>query len=100
MAVVLIRAATRTILRITFRRGWPGSAMMRCAPFIVTRPQRTQTLTVAVYALGDPWLLKAAIPSRLAASSTFVATPAIWDAFMGWMAASLVNMQTETCQRR
>ncbi len=66
-------------------------------------PQRIQTLIVAVYALGDPWLLKAAIPARLAASSTFVANPAIWDAtyrFMGWMAASLVNMQTETCQRR
>jgi HK97 family phage major capsid protein len=65
--------------------------------------QRIQTLTVAVYALGDPWLLKAAIPARFAASSTFVANPAIWDAtyrFMGWMAASLVNMQTETCQRR
>jgi HK97 family phage major capsid protein len=36
--------------------------------------QRIQTLTVGVYALGDPWLLKAAIPARLAASSTFVAT--------------------------
>ena len=52
---------------------------------------------------GSAGLLKAAIPARFAASSTFVANPAIWDAtypFMGWMAASLVNMQTETCQRR
>jgi HK97 family phage major capsid protein len=57
--------------------------------------QRIQTLTVAVYALGDPWLLKAAIPARFAASSTFVANPAIWDAtyrFIGGNSAEPLQM--------
>jgi HK97 family phage major capsid protein len=48
-----------------------------------------------VYALGDPCLLKAAIPARFAASSTFVANPAIWDAtyrFVGGNSAEPLQM--------
>jgi HK97 family phage major capsid protein len=59
--------------------------------------QRIQTTTVAVYALGDPWLLKAAIPARFAASCTFVANPGIWDStyrFIGGNSAEPLQMPT------
>src|SRR5262249_27217347 len=42
----------------------------------LTTTQRVQTTTVATYAVGDPWLLKAAIPPRFLASSTFASAPA------------------------
>jgi predicted phage gp36 major capsid-like protein len=45
----------------------------------LTTTPRVQTTTVAVYAVGDPWLLKAAIPPRFLNTSSFVAAPAIWD---------------------
>jgi len=45
----------------------------------LTTTQRVQTNTVATYAVGDPWLLKAAIPPRFLAQSTFFAAPATWD---------------------
>jgi HK97 family phage major capsid protein len=45
----------------------------------LTTTQRVQTLTVATYAAGDPWLLKAAIPPRFINNCTFAAAPATWD---------------------
>jgi HK97 family phage major capsid protein len=45
----------------------------------LTTTQRVQTLTTAVYAVGDPWLLKAQIPPRFLNSTTFAAAPGIWD---------------------
>jgi HK97 family phage major capsid protein len=45
----------------------------------LTTTQRIQTNTVATYAVGDPYLLKAAIPGRFYARSTFVANPGTWD---------------------
>lgn len=45
----------------------------------LTTTQRVQTATSATYAVGDPWLLKAAIPARFIAASSYVAAPAIWD---------------------
>ncbi len=45
----------------------------------LTTAQRVQTATVAAYAVGDPWLLKAAIPARFIASTTFAAAPGTWD---------------------
>ncbi len=45
----------------------------------LTTTQRVQTLTVATYAVGDPWLLKAAIPPRFIGDCTFAAAPATWD---------------------
>jgi HK97 family phage major capsid protein len=45
----------------------------------LTTTQRVQTTTTAVYALGDPWLLKAAVPPRVLGNTTFVANPGIWD---------------------
>jgi HK97 family phage major capsid protein len=45
----------------------------------LTTAQRIQTTTVATYAVGDPWLLKAAIPARFIATSTFAAAPGTWD---------------------
>jgi HK97 family phage major capsid protein len=41
--------------------------------------QRVQTTTVATYAVGDPWLLKAQIPARFLANATFCAAPTTWD---------------------
>jgi HK97 family phage major capsid protein len=45
----------------------------------LTTTQRVQTVVSATYAVGDPWLLKAALPARFIASSTYAAAPAIWD---------------------
>lgn len=45
----------------------------------LTTAQRVQTLTVATYAVGDPWLLKAAIPARFIGDATFAAAPSTWD---------------------
>ena len=39
----------------------------------LTTTQRVQTTTVATYAVGDPWLLKAAIPARFIPTSTYAA---------------------------
>jgi hypothetical protein len=36
-----------------------------------------QTTTVATYAIGDPYLLKAALPARFNNTSTYVAAPEI-----------------------
>jgi HK97 family phage major capsid protein len=41
--------------------------------------QRVQTATVATYAVGDAWLLKAAVPARFVSSSEFLANPATFD---------------------
>jgi HK97 family phage major capsid protein len=45
----------------------------------LTTSQRVQTTTVATYAVGDPWLLKAALPPRFIPRTTYAAGPAIWD---------------------
>jgi len=45
----------------------------------LTTTQRQQTNTVATYAIGDPYLLKAALPARFINTSTYVAAPGIWD---------------------
>jgi HK97 family phage major capsid protein len=45
----------------------------------LTTTQRVQTTTVATYAVGDPWLLKAAIPARFLPSTTFAAAPGTFD---------------------
>jgi HK97 family phage major capsid protein len=49
------------------------------ATYSLTTTQRIQTTTTAVYAVGDPWLLKAAIPARFINSTTFAANPALLD---------------------
>ena len=46
----------------------------------LTTTQRIQTATESVFAVGDPWLLSAAIPARFRANTTFAASPALWDA--------------------
>jgi HK97 family phage major capsid protein len=45
----------------------------------LTTTQRVQTTTTATYAVGDPWLLKAAIPARFINSTTFAAAPSTLD---------------------
>jgi HK97 family phage major capsid protein len=45
----------------------------------LTTTQRVLTAGVATYAVGDPWLLKAAIPARFIPTTSYVAAPAIWD---------------------
>jgi HK97 family phage major capsid protein len=50
------------------------------ATYSLTTTQRVQTATTATYAVGDPWLLKGQIPPRFINSTTFVASPATWDA--------------------
>lgn len=45
----------------------------------LTTTQRVQTAGTAAYAVGDPWLLKAAIPARFINSTTFAAAPATYD---------------------
>ena len=40
---------------------------------------RVQTNTTATYAVGDPWLLKAALPPRFSLDATYAAAPATWD---------------------
>jgi HK97 family phage major capsid protein len=45
----------------------------------LTTTQRVQTTGVATYAVGDPWLLKAALPPRFIPTTTFAAAPATWD---------------------
>jgi len=45
----------------------------------LTTTQRVLTTTTAVYALGDPYLLKAALPARFINNATYVAAPGVWD---------------------
>jgi HK97 family phage major capsid protein len=45
----------------------------------LTTTQRVQTTTVATYAVGDPWLLKAGLAPRFLANTTFAAAPGTWD---------------------
>ena len=45
----------------------------------LTTTQRVQTATVATYAVGDPWLLKAGLAPRFLANTTFAAAPGTWD---------------------
>jgi HK97 family phage major capsid protein len=63
----------------------------------LTTTQRVQTATTATYVVGDPWLLKAAIPSRYIASTKFAAASSIWDAtyrFVGTESAEPPQMPT------
>jgi len=57
------------------------------ATYSLTTTQRVQTNTVATYAAGDPWLLKAALPARFIPSATFAAAPATWDTTWQFVAA-------------
>ena len=45
----------------------------------LTTSQRVQTANVATYAVGDPWLLKAALPPRFSLDSAYAAAPGTWD---------------------
>jgi HK97 family phage major capsid protein len=45
----------------------------------LTTSQRVQTAGVAAFAVGDPWLLSAAIPPRFRAATTYAAAPPTWD---------------------
>jgi HK97 family phage major capsid protein len=45
----------------------------------LTTTQRVLTATVATYAVGDPWLLKAQLPARFIPSSTYAGAPGMWD---------------------
>jgi HK97 family phage major capsid protein len=45
----------------------------------LTTTQRVLTTTTAVYALADPYLLKAGLPARFINNSTYVAAPGVWD---------------------
>jgi HK97 family phage major capsid protein len=56
------------------------------ATYSLTTTQRVQTNTVAVTAVGDPWLLKAGIPARWLNLTTFAAAPATWDAVYRFVA--------------
>jgi HK97 family phage major capsid protein len=63
----------------------------------LTTTQRVQTNTVATYAVGDPWLLGAAIPARFRASTTFAAAPGTWDTtyrFVGGNSTEPLQMPT------
>lgn len=53
----------------------------------LTTTQRVQTATTAVYAAGDPWLLKAAIPARWIPSCVFFGAPGTWDTTWQFVAA-------------
>jgi HK97 family phage major capsid protein len=50
------------------------------ATYSLTTAQRVLTATTAAYAVGDPWLLKAALPARFTGDATFAAAPATFDA--------------------
>jgi hypothetical protein len=45
----------------------------------LTTTQRVLTATTATFAVGDPWLLKGALPARFVGSSTFAAAPGTFD---------------------
>jgi HK97 family phage major capsid protein len=45
----------------------------------LTTTQRVQTAVSATYAVGDPWLLKAQVPPRFIPTSTYAASPGLWD---------------------
>jgi HK97 family phage major capsid protein len=49
------------------------------ATYSLTTTQRVLTATTAAYALGDPWLLRAALPARFTGDATFAASPATFD---------------------
>jgi HK97 family phage major capsid protein len=48
---------------------------------------RVLTAGTATFAVGDAWLLKASIPPRFIATSTFAAAPATWDTQWQFVAA-------------
>ncbi len=50
------------------------------ATYSLAVAQRVLTATTATLAAGDSWLLKAGIPARFIASTTWAAAPATWDA--------------------
>jgi len=61
----------------------------------LTTTQRVQTAIIAAFAVGDPWLLKAAIPARFIGRSTFAAAPVTWDTtyrFVGGNSTEPVQM--------
>jgi HK97 family phage major capsid protein len=63
----------------------------------LTTTQRVQTNTIAVYAVGDPWLLKAALPARWIPTVTFAAAPGTWDTtfrFVGGNSTEPLQMPT------
>jgi len=63
----------------------------------LTTTQRIQTTTTAVYAVGDPYLLKAGLPARFINNSTYVAAPGIWDTtyrFVGGNSTEPLQMPT------
>ncbi len=45
----------------------------------LTTTQRVLTATTAAFAVGDPWLLKAALPARFIPATTFAANPSTLD---------------------
>lgn len=49
------------------------------ATYSLTTTQRQLTSTTAGYVVGDPWLLKSALPARFANDATFAASPATFD---------------------
>ena len=49
------------------------------ATYSLGTSQRVLTATTATYAVGDPWLLKAQIPARFLARTTFAAHPNTFD---------------------
>jgi HK97 family phage major capsid protein len=57
----------------------PGGILNIGALGGLTTTQRVLTATIATYAVGDPWLLKAALPPRFIPRVTYAAGPAIWD---------------------
>jgi HK97 family phage major capsid protein len=57
--------------------------------------QRVLSAATNSYAVGDPWLLKAQIPSRFQPASVFLANPNIWDTtyrFVGGNSAEPLQM--------
>jgi HK97 family phage major capsid protein len=63
----------------------------------LTTTQRVQTNTVATYAVGDPWLLKAAIPPRHIGSTALAANSATFDTtyrFVGGNSTEPLQMPT------
>jgi HK97 family phage major capsid protein len=57
----------------------PGGVLNIGGTGRLTTTQRVLTTTTAVYAVGDPYLLKAGLPARFINTSTYVAAPGVWD---------------------
>jgi HK97 family phage major capsid protein len=49
------------------------------ATYSLTTTQRVLTAGTAAYAVGDPWLLKQALPARFTNDATFAASPGTFD---------------------